>query len=52
MSAGILRSWHLSKVAKSTTPIEYFLAMQSFILYEMKTFSFNAREYFNPYLDK
>jgi hypothetical protein len=46
MSAGILQNWYLSKIAKSTTPLEYFLAMQEYMLYQMNVFSFNAREYF------
>jgi hypothetical protein len=50
MSSGILRSWYLSKIAKSTTPLEYFFAMQEFMLYEMSVFSFNTRKYFQPSL--
>lgn len=50
MSAGILRNWYLAKVAKSETPLEYFLAMQEFMLYEMNTYSFNLKEYFQKSL--
>jgi len=46
MSAGILRSWYLSKIAKSKNPMEYFFAMQEFILYEMSISNFNIRKYF------
>jgi len=43
MSAGILRNWYLSKISKATTPLEYFLAMQDYMLYELNLFSFNLR---------
>lgn len=46
MSAGILRNWYLAKVARSSTPVEYFFAMQEFMLYEMNTYTFNLKEYF------
>lgn len=50
MITGILRSWYLSKVSKSTTPIEYFLAVQVYMLYEMNVTSFNTKEYFQKHL--
>jgi hypothetical protein len=43
MSAGILRNWYLSKIAKSATPLEYFFAMQEFMLYELSVFNFNIK---------
>jgi len=43
MSAGILRNWYLSKISKATTPLEYFLAMQDYMLYELNLLSFNLR---------
>jgi len=46
MSAGILRNWYLSKVSKTANPIDYFLAMQEYMLYEMSVFNFNLRKYF------
>jgi len=46
MSAGMLRSWYLSKISKSTTPIEYFIALQNYTFYEMNVFGFNMKEYF------
>lgn len=46
MSAGMLHSWYISKIAKATTPLEYFLAMQEYMLYEMNVFSYNMKEYF------
>ncbi len=50
MSAGILQNWYLAKIAKASTPLEYFLAMQDYMLYEMNIFSFNARKYFQKSL--
>jgi len=46
MSTGILRSWYLAKIRKSRNPMEYFLAMQEFMMYEMNVFNFNLRQYF------
>lgn len=46
MSAGMLRSWYLSKISKSTNPIEYFIALQDYTFYEMNVFGFNMKEYF------
>jgi hypothetical protein len=43
MSAGILHNWYLSKIRKATTPLEYYLAMQDFMLYELNLFNFNLR---------
>jgi hypothetical protein len=42
----MLRTWYLSKIAKSKTPMEYFLTMQEFMLYEVNSFSFYLRKYF------
>jgi len=50
MSAGILRNWYLAKIGRSTTPMEYFFAMQEFMLYEMNTINFNLKEYFQKSL--
>jgi hypothetical protein len=47
MSAGILRSWYLAKLKKSKNPIDYVLAMQSLMLYEITTINHNLRNYFN-----
>lgn len=46
MSGGILRSWYLSKISKSTTPSEYFVSLQDYTFYEINVFAFNMKEYF------
>jgi len=46
MNAGILTNWYISKIAKAKTPVEYFFAVQEFMLYEISVFSFNTRKYF------
>jgi len=43
MSAGMLHGWYISKIAKATTPLEYFLALQDYMLYELNLLSFNLR---------
>jgi hypothetical protein len=50
MSAGMLHSWYLGKIAKATNPFEYFLAMQEYMLYELNVFSFNTKKYFQKHL--
>ena len=47
MSAGMLHSWYLAKIARAATPFEYFLAMQEFMLYEINVFNYNVKEYFH-----
>jgi len=46
MSSGILRSWYLAKMKKAKDPVEYFYAMQEFVLYEIGVFNFNLSKYF------
>jgi len=46
MTSGILRSWYLAKISKAQNPVEYFYAMQEFVLYEIGVYSFNLRKYF------
>ena len=45
MSAGILRSWYLAKLNKSTNPVDYVLAMHEFLLYELNLFGYNIKDY-------
>jgi hypothetical protein len=52
MSSGILRNWHVSKLSKSKTPIEYFFAMQEYMLYELNVISFNTKERIKTLIDK
>lgn len=52
MSAGILRNWYIAKIAKATNPIEYFLAVQAYTLYELSIISFNTKSIFKPVFDK
>ena len=52
MSAGLLRSWYLSKIAKSTSPLEYFFAMQEFAYYELTVSRFNMKEKISKFFDK
>jgi len=47
MNTGILTSWYLSRIKKAKTPVEYFLALQGFILYEANVFNHNLKEYFH-----
>ena len=47
MSAGILRNWYLSKIGKTSTPHEYFLAWQEYLLYEVSVFNYNLRKNFS-----
>lgn len=50
MSAGILRSWYLSKISKSTSPKEYFVALHDYVLYEFNAFNFNIKDRFRSSL--
>jgi ABC-type branched-subunit amino acid transport system ATPase component len=52
MSAGIMRSWQTSKLIKSKTPVEYFFAIQEYMLYEYSVAKFNTMEKFKEFLDK
>jgi hypothetical protein len=52
MSAGMLHSWYISKIAKATNPLEYFLAMQAYMLYEMSVMSHNTKNILKPIFDK
>lgn len=40
------------KIANSTTPVEYFLAMQAYTLYELSVISFNTKTIFKRIFDK
>lgn len=44
MSSGIMRSWHITKLSKAKTPIEYLFSLQEYMLYEMNVITFNTKE--------
>lgn len=52
MSAGILRNWYLSKIAKSMNPVEYLFAMQDFIYYDFKVRHHDMKEQIFKFFDK
>ncbi len=52
MSSGILRNWHVSKLTKIKSPVEYFFAMQEYAYYEMIVLKFNTAEKFRKLFDK
>lgn len=52
MSAGIMRHWQVSKLLKSKNPVDYFFAMQEYMVYELSVIKFNTKEKFKEFFDK
>ena len=47
-----MRNWHMTKVLKAKTPIEYFFSLQEYMLYEMNVITFNTKERIKTLIDK